>query len=151
MIEENANFLRARNEKAVDTEKRIGHAAYQRAKIVASIMDTMHTLTHTKIQNAWNVTHLYPFYSFPNYTSQDEERLLLQLSKEDREKVQSMYTMGLEPGTVRKVRRGTTYWTGILTCTEGRKWTEQFEKKLFKEQSFSSNCNNENPPRLSSS
>jgi len=65
MVTENADLLRARSEDPTETRSRIGNAGYERAKIIAAVMDALQILTRTMIQNAWNATHLYPFSRLP--------------------------------------------------------------------------------------
>jgi len=84
MMEQNERLLRARKEKPDEMVYRVGNAAYKRAKIVAAVIEAVASLTPQKIQNAWNASHLYPFYGTPNYTRKRELNLLRQIPKTDR-------------------------------------------------------------------
>ena len=84
MMEQNERLLRARQEGHNEMVCRVGNAPYKRAKIVAAVIEAVASLTPRKIQNAWNASHLYPFYGTPNYTRNREMKLLAQIPKSDR-------------------------------------------------------------------
>jgi len=87
MREENERLLRARQEGHESMMFRVGNAPYKRVKIYAAVIEAVASLTPLKIQNAWNASHLYPFYGTPNYTRSRELKLLHQIPKEDRLKM----------------------------------------------------------------
>jgi len=85
MKAQNAELLRGRLESTEETRTRVGKAKYSRAKIVAAVMEAVASLKPNEIKNAWNSAHLYPFYGYPNYTKEQEESLLRQIPKAERD------------------------------------------------------------------
>jgi len=112
---ENECLLRARQEEPEVTEARVGHAAFERAKIISAVLEAIEAaLTYWKIVVAWNVSHLYPLYDEPHYTEKQEQDLLQQVAKED---IHFLLDDDGEEG--KRKRRKKKHLTGALTTESG--------------------------------